>query len=170
RSETQLAPVELGVGHAELPQRFGWTAVPIRREDIADVAEIFDPRLTRPESRGSEIAEAIEKGDAVDHADRGFVRPRDVVEYRFTLGLGRVRKWLPKSFVRLGIEPAQPIAHPFLAVGAVRHREVYEFRNTGVGGAAGSFVLRKDHLGKDAHRPIFSGGEELRRIGGSFCR
>src|SRR2546423_5557920 len=115
-SEAQLAAIELGVSNTELLQRGGWAAAPIGIEDVSHVPQILNADFARPESRGGEIPEAIEEADAVSHAGRSLCRPGDIVENRLALRCGRIDERFSESTVRLGIDPGQAVAHPFLAV------------------------------------------------------
>src|SRR3954465_6289398 len=169
-SETQFLAVELRVTDTELAERLGWAAVPIWREDVAHVPEIFHSHLARPEAGRREVAKPVEEADAIGHPGRSARGPGDVVENCFALGLARLSERLAETRTRLGVEPRETVAHPLLHSGPVLHGEVHEPGNARVGGAARPFVPGNDHVGENSHRPIFGGGEKLRRVGGAFCR
>ena len=52
--------------HAQLRQRLGRAAVPLVRA-VAEVLQVLDAHLARPEAAGGEVAEGAEEGDAVAH-------------------------------------------------------------------------------------------------------
>ncbi len=69
---------------------------------------------------------------------------------------------LPTALDRQPIDHRQPAAHRDLAPRLVDHHEVHERRHAGVGGAAGSLVLRDDQIDQHADGRVLVRGEELR--------
>src|SRR5205807_10426690 len=77
----------LFVPHAELRERLGRTAVPVRHEGVADVAQVFDAQLAREEARGGEVAETVEERDTRGVVGLGLLGPGDGVEQGRPLGV-----------------------------------------------------------------------------------
>src|SRR5688572_33339721 len=74
---------------AELLQDVGGASGPLRHIAVAHVLKIRDAHLAGEEAARGQVAEAVEKGDAVLHPRRRLVRPGDIVEHLRPLGCGR---------------------------------------------------------------------------------
>src|SRR5690348_3873332 len=93
RAVIRMTPPGL-VADAELLQRLLGVAIPSCDGAIAEVLQILDAHLRRPEAARSEIAEAIEERDAVRMFELRLDGPRDVVEHGRPLRLGAIDKGL----------------------------------------------------------------------------
>src|SRR4030081_2715086 len=85
RRKANVPGVEFGVRDAKLGQRFGRTAVPIRIERVADVAEVLYSHFAGPEAGRRKIAESVEEADARADSYRSAGGPGDVVQNLFPL-------------------------------------------------------------------------------------
>src|SRR5262245_1214851 len=118
--------VRLLVADAKFLQGFVGTSIPSSDGAIAQVLQILDADLGRPEAAGGQIAEAIEERHAMRMFRLCLRRPRNIVEHRLPLGVGAVDEDLVVALLALDVEPGQPAAHRDLPRRLVDHHEVHE--------------------------------------------
>src|SRR5262245_26288697 len=99
--------------HAKLGELLRWTALPVG-EHVALVLDVGDADPAGPEPRRGEIAELIEKRDALVQSGRCLVGPGDIVEQGGALRLLGAHEVRPITAARLGVEPGEPAADPQL--------------------------------------------------------
>ena len=70
----------------------------------------------------------------------------------------------PELLFAHAVDKRQPAAHGHLAPRLIDHHEIHEFGDAGVGGAAGTLVLRDDQIHQHGDGCVFVRGEKLRFV------
>src|SRR5258708_20247790 len=144
----------VGSGDSELLQRLVRAAFPLRDHRVAQVLQVGNPHLARPESRGGEVAEAVEEGDAGRERGLRLRRPCDVIEHRGPLSGGAVEERLVESELALVIDPGEAAPHRGLPRRLVGHHEVHELPPPPVRPASPSLTFRTNHTDQPPHGPV----------------
>src|SRR5260221_5603350 len=156
---------ELVVADAELAQHFGRCAGPVHDGPVAQVADVLDADLARPEAGCDQVAHRRKKTSAVAHVRPRAARKRDVVEDGASLLVRALEERLVEPLPAFRVQPREAAPYGRLPIDLLGDDVVDELGGARVRGAAGPIVLWKNDVREGDDSRILVRREEPWLIG-----